>query len=448
MSLESIGIQRIPTESRQGKPRSLFTLWFAANLTIADFALGFLPWEMGMNFVSSILSIVIGNVLGAVIVGFSAMMGPKTGYPQMMGTTNSMGRRVMRVFGIVNLSNTGGWFIVNNILSVSALYLIFGTSYLILVPIFVLIVYVVAYLGHNFIHRVERILSYVLGVLFVIVLVKILFFPSPSLHTVVGLSLSSTTVNFSFFGMIALSYSYLMSWGPYASDYSRYLPQNVSLRKVFSNTFLGSFISTSFVEIVALVISFEILSGSSISSLKAVSGSLYPLSLITIALGGVAANVLNLYSASLSGLVGGIKLSRTKFVGLVALVGLVPSILFYQGFYNFFQSFLLVLDYWISPWVAILVVDFLLLKKQKLSFEKGMKWSGVIAYLVGLGASVPFMNVYLGDFNYTFVLSRFLGGSDISYFVGFIVAGLVYFAIESRQRMPSSKIQHQEPANR
>ena len=39
------------------------------------------------------------------------------------------------------------------------------------------------------------------------------------------------------------------------------------------------------------------LSGSSISALKDVSGTLYPLSLVTIALGGIAANVLNLYSA-------------------------------------------------------------------------------------------------------------------------------------------------------
>ncbi|MEM0133896.1 MAG: cytosine permease, partial [Thermoplasmatales archaeon] len=148
MSLESVGIQRIPTESRQGKPRSLFNLWFAANLTIADFALGFIPISMGMNFESSIVSIIIGNILGAAIVGLSAVMGPRTGYPQMMTTTNSMGRIVMRLFGIINLSNTLGWFVINIILSVFALYLIFGVSYFILVPLFVLVIYIVAYLGH------------------------------------------------------------------------------------------------------------------------------------------------------------------------------------------------------------------------------------------------------------------------------------------------------------
>ena len=440
MTLERVGIERIPTESRQGKPRSLFNLWFAANLTIADFALGFIPISLGMNFLSSLISIIIGNILGAAVVGFSAIMGPRTGYPQMMGTTNSMGRRIMRLFGVVNLSNTVGWFVVNNILSVLALYLIFGTTYLLLIPLFVLVVYVVAYLGHNYIHRVERILSYVLGVLFVIILAKVLFFSPLQMTSMSGLSLSSVSLDISFFGMIAFTYSYLMSWGPYASDYSRYLPNNISLKKVFFNTFLGSLISTTFVEIVALIISFITLSGSSISALKDVSGTLYPLSLVTIALGGIAANVLNLYSASLSGLVGGIKISRTRFVGIVAIVGAVLSMLFYNGFYNFFESFLLVLDYWISPWVAILIIDFVILKRQKLNFEKKYNWNGVLAYVIGLAVSIPFMNIYLGSFNYTFIFSKFLGGIDISYFIGFVVAGLVYYLTESRQRSSSSRL--------
>jgi NCS1 family nucleobase:cation symporter-1 len=440
VTIESIGIQRIPTDKRQGKPRSLFNLWFAANLTIADFALGFFPLSMNMNFASSIISIIVGNVLGAAIVGFSAMMGPRTGYPQMMGTTNSMGRLSMRIFGIINLSNTGGWFIVNNILSVSALYLIFGTTYLLLIPVFVLIVYAVAYIGHNFIHRVERILSYVLGVLFLVVFLKVLLSGgSSNLGAISHLSASPPVIDTAFFGMIALSYSYLMSWGPYASDYSRYLPHNVSLRKVFSNTFAGAFISTTFVEVIAVIISFVTLSTQSISSLKSISGILYPLSLTAIALGGIAANVLNLYSASLSGLVGGIRLRRTSFVGIVAIAGLALSLLFYVHFYAFFNDFLLVLDYWISPWVAILIIDFLVLRRQTLEFEKKINWRGIVAYSVGLLVSVPFMNIFFGNFNYTFFISRQLGGIDISYFVGFIVAAAVYYASNlDRKRVPSA----------
>ncbi|MGC8645540.1 MAG: purine-cytosine permease family protein [Thermoplasmata archaeon] len=429
MSLERAGVAHIPEGERHGRPRSLFYLWFAANLTIADFALGFVPISLGMNFSSSIVAVVIGNILGAAIVGLSAAMGPSTGYPQMMGTSNSMGRKVMRVFGLINLSNTGGWFIVNNILSVVALYLIFGLSYLILVPIFVAVVYVVAYLGHNFIHTVERILSYILGIMFLVILVKVV--ASGDFHLVVSQSnFSSIRMDTAFFGMIAFTYSYLMSWGPYASDYSRYLPQTSSLRSVFLNTFLGALISVTFVETVALIISFATLSSSSITALKDISGPLYPVSMLAIAIGGIAANVLNLYSASLSGLVGGIKMSRTAFVGIVAIIGGLLSLLFYRGFYQFFESFLLVLDYWISPWIAVLIVDFIVLRRRNLTFSSSFKASGVVAYLIGLLSSLPFMNVSLGPYGFTFPVSAELGGIDVSYFVSFAIAGISYLAIE------------------
>ncbi|MEL9914647.1 MAG: cytosine permease [Thermoplasmatales archaeon] len=439
MLLERTGIEKIPENARYGNPRSLFYLWFAANLTIADFALGFVPVSLGMNFTSSILAIIIGNILGSCVVGLSAIMGPSTGYPQMMGTSNPMGRKVMRLFGIINLSNTGGWFIVNNILSVFALYLIFGISYLLLLPLFVFAIYIVAYLGHNIIHKVERILSYILGVMFVAILGEII--SSSRFHAISSqIYGSDLRIDAAFFGMVAFTYSYLMSWGPYASDYSRYLPSNSSMKSVFINTFSGSFLSVTFVEIVALIISFSTLSSSSIQSLKSVSGHLYPLAMLTIALGGIAANVLNLYSASLSGLVGGIKIRRTAFVGIIAFAGGLLSILFYTGFYQFFESFLLILDYWISPWIAVLVMDFLVLKQRKLSFSSAFNTRGVIAYAAGLLSSIPFMDVSIGPYSHAFPISSMLGGIDISYFVSFGVASLVYLAMAKSVRMKNVKV--------
>jgi NCS1 family nucleobase:cation symporter-1 len=429
VTIEQIGIERVNINSRRGSPRSLFTLWFAANLTIADFAIGFIPIAIGLNFESAFISIIIGNILGSIIVSLSAIMGPKTGYPQMMGTTNSMGRSIMKFFGIVNLSNTLGWFIINNILSVIALYLIIRVYYVFLLLLFVLFVYIIALVGHDFIHKIERILSYVLGILFLLIFIRIFLdgdmkFVNPG-HVSLGIS---------FFGMIAFSYSYLMSWGPYASDYSRYLPENVNLKSVFLNVFLGSLISTTFVELVALIISYATLNSSPLSSLALISGKFYILSLMAIVLGGISANVLNLYSSALSGLVGGIRIKRTRFVGIIAIIGLILSIFFYSGFYQFFESFLFILDYWISPWVAILIIDFLVFKEFKLNFQTGINPEGLFSYLGGLSVSIPFMNISIGSYSYTFPLSRYLGGIDISYFISFIVAGIIYYTLKKRRR--------------
>ena len=428
MTIEQIGIERVDINSRRGSPRSLFTLWFAANLTIADFALGFIPIAIGLGFESAFISILIGNILGSIIVALSATMGPKTGYPQMMGTTNSMGRRVMKFFGVLNLSNTLGWFIINNILSVIALYLIIRVSYVFLLLLFVLVVYIIALVGHDFIHKIERILSYVLGILFLLIFIRTVLDGDMKY-----VNSGHISMGISFFGMIAFSYSYLMSWGPYASDYSRYLPESVSVKNVFLNVLLGSVISTTFVELVALIISYATQNSSPLSSLALISGKFYILSLMAIVLGGISANVLNLYSSTLSGLVGGIRIKRTKFVGIIAIVGLILSILFYSGFYQFFESFLFILDYWISPWVAILIIDFLIFREFKLNFKNEINLEGLISYLGGLFVSIPFMNISIGSFSYTFPVSRYLGGIDISYFISFIIAGILYYNFKKRR---------------
>ena len=53
--------------------------------------------------------------------------------------------------------------------------------------------------------------------------------------------------------------------------------------------------------------------------------------------------------------------------------------------------------------------------------------NALIALVVGVLASVPFMNQTL----FTGPLVSSLGGADIAYFVGFIVAAIVYWGLES-----------------
>jgi NCS1 family nucleobase:cation symporter-1 len=57
MTIEKIGIEHVPEELRHGKPSQLFTLWLASNLTIADYAVGFLPVRLGVPLPSIIIAI-------------------------------------------------------------------------------------------------------------------------------------------------------------------------------------------------------------------------------------------------------------------------------------------------------------------------------------------------------------------------------------------------------
>src|SRR6266568_864293 len=82
-TIEPYSIEHIPASERHGRNRHLFLLWFAANLTIADYALGFLPVALGVSLGRTVVMLAIGNLLGAALVGACAAMGIRAGYPQM-----------------------------------------------------------------------------------------------------------------------------------------------------------------------------------------------------------------------------------------------------------------------------------------------------------------------------------------------------------------------------
>jgi NCS1 family nucleobase:cation symporter-1 len=95
-----------------------------------------------------------------------------------------------------------------------------------------------------------------------------------------------------------------------------------------------------------------------------------------------------------------------------------------------YSNFLLLLAYWIGPWVAVVLVDWFF--KHRGSYELRALYDqtstirvGTIAWLLGLAASIPFMNQtwYVGP-----IPSAYPQLGDISYFVSFVVAGVIFAA--------------------
>ena len=68
---EPYSIEHIPFAERHGHSRQLLWLWLAANLTIADFAIGFIPVAIGLPLVPALLALAIGNVLGGLLLALS-----------------------------------------------------------------------------------------------------------------------------------------------------------------------------------------------------------------------------------------------------------------------------------------------------------------------------------------------------------------------------------------
>jgi NCS1 family nucleobase:cation symporter-1 len=116
--------------------------------------------------------------------------------------------------------------------------------------------------------------------------------------------------------------------------------------------------------------------------------------------------------------------------GLLAIGGSNPTAAAAQ-----YSNFLLLLSYWIGPWVAVVLVDWFF--KHRGSYELRALYDqtsrvrvGTIAWIVGLGVSIPFMNQswFVGP-----IPSAHPQLGDVSYLVSFVVAGSIYAIFGRRQ---------------
>ncbi len=442
VEVEKAGIEHITDGQRHGSPGRVFTLWFAANLTIADYVIGVLVVlpageGFGLTVSQAIPILLVGNVLGGLFVGLAAAMGPSLGFPQIVSSRASFGKFGNYLPGALNWVSTVGWFTVNTILAVFALQVIFpGANFVAGAAVYVAIQALIAVYGHDFIHLFEKVMTVVLGLLFLLIFaITVPSLGSAFAYVPAGavgpLSLGAAGT------VLVSSFSYLMSWSPYASDYTRYLPGSASKGRILALALAGGAASSFAVEVVGALVGSITPSESALSyfgGLNLAAGALGWVAMVTLILGAFAADALNLYTNSLSALVLGVRASRWKTVAAGAAAGFVIAVVVGEEFYPFYESFLLLLSYWIMPWLAIVLVDFFVARRTTPDTSANPKaWDvGALAvYLVAVLVSVPFMVPPIAIGYPVGALSSWFGGADLSYFVSFFVAFVLAWALRS-----------------
>lgn len=428
MAIEKLDIQHIDNKLRHGKPFLTFTLWLAANLTIADYALGSLFYGLPFNFI--ILAILIGNILGGLLLGFMASMGPKFGYPQMLISRAFFGKKGNAPFAIANWISTVGWFTVNIILGSYAMQLALGVPFYAGALLLIIVEALIAVYGHDMIHSFEKFMSIVLAIMFIGV--GIIAYSGALSHMATYQASSSFSLPL-FALCIAAVFSYLMSWSTYASDYSRYLPEKTSRLKIAMYAMLAGLIACTFTEIIGALVYINVgnVSANPINALAQVAGEYSLLAMATIILGSIAANALNLYTNSLSAKIAYEKTKRWHAVVVGCVIGFGLALFGSGNFVSFYQNFLLTLDYWITPWIGIAIVAFFIRNIRSGVERKGILWKPIAAYVIGLAVSAPFMNLTSYGIPYEGFIASMFGGADVSYFVSFIVAAVAYLILTS-----------------
>lgn len=432
MTIEGHGMEPIPESARYGAVARNFTVWFTPNLVPAAFAIGVLAPVFGLGWWSGFLAIIVGNVISSAAVGLLSTMGPRTGMAQIPASRLPFGKAIV-VPGVINWLSTIAWDAINAFFGAYALQVLFGLPF----PVGLLIVIAcqaaLSIVGYEAIHTFEKYAAIGLFILFAIVTIAAL----PKMDF--GLADGKGGGLGSFVLMTTIAGSFNLGWALYASDYSRYLPSSTPRSRVWLWTFLGIGLSATWIEGLGLAVT-NALGNSSADATHQINtivggGAVGVLAMIAIFFGTVAVNAMNDYSGSLSLLAVGFRIWRPISAAVVGVLSFIATLyLYYGNFQSTFENYLLLITYWIGPWMAIVFADWYL-RHGRVSGQGAVTFSllpsgrnAIVSLVVGFLVSIPFMDqtLYVGP------ISQALGGADIAYVVGFIVAGLLYLALERR----------------
>ena len=229
-------------------------------------------------------------------------------------------------------------------------------------------------------------------------------------------------------------------FGPFVSDYTRYLPANTSGRRLFWAIYAGSVLATFFSCAIGAYLAALLPALGPVAAIGAVSGKW---ALIIMALSLMNANTFNAYTGAFQVLAFASMWRRFRSESAAVRVipylcvmaaGVVTAYLGYQSFVTNLTNFLDVLLVIFIPWSAVNLADYFVVRRgayDVASFFTAdgaygrFAWRGLLAYAIGLAAEWPFVS----QPDYAGPLVKTLGGADISWLVGWFAAALAYLLL-------------------
>jgi NCS1 family nucleobase:cation symporter-1 len=439
--IEKRSIDYVPVAERHGKVWHLWPVWFSGDAHLATVATGVVGVALGGHLLWMALAVLSGCAFGTFFMAFHSTQGPQLGLPQMIQSRPQFGCIGALLVWVVALIAYIGFNAFNQILAAQTVLSLYGGDSTLTILVFTLLSVTLAVVGYDLIHLAQRWIAYILiGALFIFTAAVLAKGQLPPQE----MSLRGFSA-VPFLAQFFAAASYQIAWSIYVSDYSRYLPRNVGVSASFWWTYLGAFIGGTWMMLVgtlaaALHPAMEVATALRTVADTVLPGFGKPLLLCSL-LGLLTITSLNYYGASLTllSVMDSVKPGRltlakrlaTLLISAVAATGL--ALASSQNFVEKFGEFLAVLLYLFTPWTAINLVDFYLIRKGHYSVReifnpRGMygswNWRGLWAYGIGFAAMIPFFSTE----HFKGPVAKALGGADIAMLIGLPVSALVYIA--------------------
>ncbi len=447
--LESSHIDVIDPSQRHGTPRDLFPVWFSGNLSIGNAIFGALAIIVGNSFWWAVVAVLLGNVVGGTFMALHSVQGARLGVPQLIQSRGQFGFLGALVPVLLAAFLYLGFFVVTAVLGGQALSAAMPDTFsvnggLVLLSVLSLLI---ALLGYRAIHLAARWALWPLAAAVVVVTIGSLFYG--------GIELTGGSFEVGpFFTAVGLMATFLLTYAPYVSDYSRYLPENSSARACFGWTFGGVFVSATWCNLLGVVLAVQIGGTDMFVATSEVVGIQWiaVVTLLVTALAIAGNNALNLYGGMLNLITAmssfrdvrpsvGVRLA---FLLPTFTIGLVMGLNVTDNFSAQLTNFLSFLTLGFVPWGAINLLDFYFVRYGNYDVRAfftrrggiynhdpatwtygGFNLQALLAYGVGVAVSLPFVTNgwYAGP------IAERLGGADVSWIPGLLVTGAVYLAV-------------------
>ncbi len=439
--VERRSIDYVPIAERRGKVWHLWPVWFAGGAHLATVATGVVGPALGGSLGWMAVAVVLGTAFGTFFMAFHATQGPQLGLPQMIQSRPQFGHRGALLVWAVALIAYVGFNAFNQILAAQTLATVFAAPATITMLPFALLAAALAIAGYDLIHVTQR------GVAYATIAGFLLFSGAVLAHPPWrgGAAVFGPFLPVPFLAQCFAAASYQLAWSIYVSDYSRYLPPNVGVGASFWFTYVGAFLGGAWTMLIGTLTAALHPTLDVAAALRATADTVLPHSgvplLLCAMLGLVTITSLNAYGASLTTLsiADSFRPLRPTFAKRAAtllawtLVSTLVALASSKRFIDAFGEFLSLLLYLLTPWTAINLVDFYLVRRGHYSVReifnpRGMygrwSWRGILAYAAGFVAMIPFFSTE----SYKGYVARALGGADLAMLVGLPVAAIVYLA--------------------
>ena len=444
--IEQRSIDHIPETERHGRPWSLLTLWFASNIQVNAIVTGALAVFVGLDLQWAIITIVVGNLIGALFMAYHSIQGPRLGVAQMIQSRAQFGFAGALLPILVTIFIYLGFAVEGGVAAGDALAAWTGMSQTLGIIIFNVVLMLVALVGHDLIHRASRVISVISLVVFVALFVNLVGHVG-AVHVSAHDSWQNILLAISIF------VAWQVTWAPYVSDYSRYLPSATSSAATFWATYGGAVLGGVWAMIIgafAALLAPNAVDADTVGYLAGRLSAVHGLIVLALLIGLVPAQAEGPYGAFLTAMAGlsargraaasTVRL-RVGFVVAFTFVAIVLAIAAGPNLETTFENITLFLLYLLVPWTAINLTDFYLVRHGQYDIEAlfethgpygFINWPSVLLYLVTIGVEIPFVNASLLEGP----IAKAMGGADIAWIIGLALPTVAYWLLARARRVP------------